>query len=126
MKRLGIAAMLFTIVLAHGCAESNRSRLQRGVDLATSSLEDVGRNPLAAASFASLMDQGGTVMSYIAANMPDDTNLPNFTSEMPTQTWTVLVKPGPGQNDYIIEGYGTDLTKPVITDHGTVVLYHRH
>jgi hypothetical protein len=110
-----VAAVIVAVVLC-GCGKPPEQRkVELGVNFAASNLDAVNKNPMAAISFGSLAEQGGTVLTYLSACMPNNDDLPHFTEGKPDQPWCVVIKPGPGESDYTIEGYGTDLAKPMLT-----------
>jgi hypothetical protein len=58
---------------------------------------------------------------FILSNLPDQD--PVFTSyEMgrPGHPWTVVIREGSAPRQYVIEGYGEDLTRPLLTE--TVIM----
>jgi hypothetical protein len=113
MGWLVIAAMA-----AAGCGGGGEEeRLQRGVRFAKITLERAGTDPMASLALASAEETGGDAVSYIVASLPDQD--PVFTSyerERPTRPWTVVVRAGAAPRQYVIEGYGTDLAKPLVTE----------
>jgi hypothetical protein len=98
-----------------GCGNPDKARLERGVEYAQSRLEEVNHSAVAAMSFGSIEEQGGTVVAYLTAGMPSSAELPRFEMNKASQAWTVVIKNGPGPHDFTIEGYGTDLAQPLKT-----------
>ncbi|MBI4538537.1 MAG: hypothetical protein HY704_03375 [Gemmatimonadetes bacterium] len=107
-------AMVFVAVCfpLSGCYSAQEEALDRGVAYAKNALERVGSDPLAAASLESTLEMGGGIMSYLYAGMPDDPSFPRFTTGRPSQPWTVVVREGEGEREFVIEGYGEDLDSP--------------
>lgn len=88
--------------------------LERSVEQVARVLGDASRNPTAAAALQSNLEGGGTLLSYLAASLPD-----NFTTRItagkPAVAWSIAVRDGQGQYDVIVEGYGDDLGQPLMT-----------
>jgi hypothetical protein len=103
-----------------GCGNPDQARLERGVEFARGRLEEVNHSPVAAMAFGSNDESGGSAVSYLAAGLPADADLPPFEMNAARQPWTVVIKSGPGPHDFTIEGYGTDLAKPLKTATVTV------
>ena len=103
------------------CGESQETRLKRGVMFVKQQLESVNKSPMASMAFTSQMEMGGTVLTYLAACMGPQTDIPPVTSQDPESPWVIVVRDGPAENQYTIEGFGPDLAKPLVTETITVV-----
>jgi hypothetical protein len=123
MKRACMFACLaLVLVLVAGCGESPQKRLKRGVDFAKANLKSVEKNPMASVAFSSHMEMGGDAVTYLAANMGPDVDLPHYAKAAPPQEpWTVVITEGPGPNDFTLAAYGTDLNTPLSTESITVI-----
>ena len=110
----GTFVAVLLVAAACGCGNPDKEKMELGVNFACSTLDAANRNPMAAASYGSMAEMGGTVFSYLAANAPDSDDLPAFTAA-PEKPWGVVVKAGPGPGEYTVEGYGTDLAKPLVS-----------
>jgi hypothetical protein len=103
------------MVLVSGCGNPERDKLERGVRFAKRTLEEVNRNPLASVSFSSQAELGGSLVTYLAANVPDNPSmLPRFDNDEPSTNWTVVLS-WASETNVLIQGFGTDLTKPLVT-----------
>ena len=100
-----------------GCGNPDREKLDYGVGYAKRTIESVNRNPMAAMSLYSIADQGGSLVDYLAANAPESaaSRLPHLENNTPTQPWTVVLSWSSPTN-VLIQGYGTDLAKPLVTE----------
>ncbi len=123
MRRLPAAtlAIVFAASLmagATGCnfEESPEAKVIRSVKFAKRVLEEPGRNELASASYQSMMEMGGDALDYIAANIGEQDDLAPFVRGAPSERWCGVIGPGPENHTYLIEGYGEDLEKPVVTE----------
>ncbi|MGH9389774.1 MAG: hypothetical protein ACRD1Z_09175, partial [Vicinamibacteria bacterium] len=64
---------------------------------------------------------GSGVVGYIVAGLPEkDPLFRNFEADHPTGPWSVVVREVPGSMDYVIEGYGEDLAKPLFVETVTI------
>ncbi|MDQ5984924.1 MAG: hypothetical protein CSYNP_00622 [Syntrophus sp. SKADARSKE-3] len=115
--------IVFTVIAAFvmfflvcGCGSSPNKEVQAAVSYVKSLLERAGKDIPAAMSFASIMESGGTPVSYIAANAPSgDSPLKKFTLTMdrPSGPWSIVIKSGAGPRDFVIEGYGEKTDAPL-------------
>lgn len=116
-KREVVQLVCFSLVLFWACGSGEGDRLQRGVRYAKITLEKAGTNPMAALALQSAEETGGDAVSYIVASLPGQN--PVFTSYergRPSRPWTVVIRPGEGPRQYVIEGYGQDLGKPLYAE----------
>ena len=114
MKRLAFL-LLTGAVLPLACSNPERSRLERGMEFARLNLERTRRDPAAQLSLASMAEMGGTLVQYLAANAAPDADLPRFTEGRPEAPWTVVLRQM-GGGVVVLEGYGEDLSRPVLVD----------
>ncbi len=121
MERTGrVAAIVCMVVFACLPAAwagngANLATLERGVTYAKAQLAKIGRDKLSTLAFAATMEQGGDILTYIVAGLHEPESLPRFERERPTEPWTVVIKSGKATAEFVIEGYGTDLTKPQLS-----------
>ena len=109
-----VAASL-ALLAAAGCSRK-KSELEDGFQFARLMLLNTGKDPLAAGSLASIQDMGGHPVDYITACLPEKPRFSNYEKEKPTQPWSVVVKLGRRPREYVIEGYGDDLSKPLMEE----------
>lgn len=110
-----VAALAAVLVLA-SCGESPKQKLKRGVLFVKVQLEAVNKNPLASASYSSILEQGGQAIHYITACMGPQTDIPPVSMGGEPKPWSIVLREGPGGNEYTIDGYGEDLAKPLVSE----------
>jgi hypothetical protein len=109
------AVLLAGLLLPAGCSRK-KSELEDGFQFARIMLLNTGKDPMAAGSLASIQEMGGHPVDYITACLPEEPRFSNYEKEAPTQPWCVVVKQGRRPREYVIEGYGEDLTKPLMEE----------
>ena len=111
--------LLFTLAAAlpaaTGCSRK-KADLKDGFQFARVMLLNTGKDPLAAGSLASIQEVGGHPVDYIIACLPDEPHFSNYEKEEPRKAWSVVVKLGKRPREYVIEGYGHDLGKPLMEE----------
>lgn len=73
-----------------------------------------------AMAFSSQTETGGNPITYLASCMADDVSYAPIAWEKATKPRSVVVKPGPGANDYTIEEYMDDLATPLRSEVVTI------
>ena len=110
---------MVVLLVVTGCADERKTKLEKGIGFMRSL---TGGNPaeqLAAAQYQASTPEG-MVMLY-AASLPTDGSYPSVCSDRQSlQPWSLLILPGNKENSLIVEGYGDDLTKPIIVEEITV------
>ena len=114
MRRVGCVLMLSALALV-SCKSAERSRLERGMAFARTNLESAGRNPIAGMSLQSALEMGGSLVGYLAANAPENADLPRFEEGRPSAPWTVVLRQLDG-GTVVLEGFGEDLASPILVD----------
>lgn len=107
--------LLLALALA-ACGSSRDRDLADGVAAVKAILERAGKNYADSVALQSALETGGTVVSYVSVNLaPGDSPLRRLKLAMnrPTTPWTIVIKEGDGARDYVIEGYGEDLQRPL-------------
>jgi len=122
-------ALIIACILA-GCGDSvvdpREGAVSRGVARAKSLIDRTATNPMAALSLASSAEQGGTIISYIAASLPDDETFTCYIEGPRPQPYCVTIRSGAAPGEYIIEGYGQNIDKPVVTEKALSTLPRRY
>lgn len=113
-----LARLVLPLALAlAACAPSpEQSRLDTTYGFTVRMLSDVARNPIAAASYGSTIEGGGTPVTYVIVGAPDHADFTDIVWQGPAAPWTVVIKDGPGASDLVVEAYAGDATKPAQTE----------
>lgn len=109
-----LLSILLSISL-FGCSDSQRQLLEKGVQHAERSFQSLHTNELSRLGFEDMMRQGATLVTYVAADAADDAKLPPFISEGPPRKWAVVLRQDEGTGQILIEGYGENLDKPLLS-----------
>ena len=112
------ATGMFVLVMLAGCGGTPDRGLARGVADVKAILEGAGKNYGQSVALQSTLETGGTIINYIALNLPPgDSPLRNLKLEAgrPTQPLSIVIK-NDGPRDYVIEGYGESLSAPLHTE----------
>ncbi len=118
-----VLSVLFTLSFFAGCGDSQEKEVKAAVSYVKSLLDRAGKDTTASLSFNSVIEGGGTPVTYIANNAPSgDSVLKKFTVVMdkPSGPWSIVIKAGAGPREYIIEGYGEKTNAPLVTEKVTV------
>jgi hypothetical protein len=89
--------------------------MERGMAFARARFLAISRNPLAAMVFGSNVEQGATLSAYLAAEMPDNADLPRYQDGGPAGPWGIALR-ALGADTVLIEGYGEALEGPILVD----------
>jgi hypothetical protein len=106
---------IFLLAIAFTACSNKTEGVKNGVMYAKNALEQAGANPFSRATWESIIGRGGNAADYIKATLPKE-NPPfdSFEFGKPTHPWTVVIRPSTEENEYFVEGYGTDLKKPIL------------
>lgn len=111
------AAILATLLGCSGATADPKEReVVLGVGRVKALINSTAISPMAALSLASLAEQGGTIISFIAASLPDNESFTCYIEGPLPQPYCVTVQPGPMPGEYLITGYGQDIGKPIASD----------
>jgi hypothetical protein len=107
-------ALLLTLT---GCSKPNpqREKLDRGMAFARRQLVEASRNPIANMALGNAAEMGGGFTTYLAANMPDNANLPRYQDDEPAEPWSIALRAW-GDGKVIIEGFGDSLNAPIVAE----------
>ena len=108
-------ACVFALCLLAACGagpSAEQRRLDRTYEFAKSNLLAIGTNDMAAMSYQSAVEMGATPVHYLTASMPDDADMARLLWNEPAQPWSVLIKDGPGDNDFVLEAYAEGTAAP--------------
>lgn len=107
-----MVVVLIFITLS-GCGNSQKSKLNLGMDYAEAQLQEIGNNYIAAVSYQSTVETGGSVINYLLTSIMNPEDHPRYELNRATKPWTVVIRYGSAAGEFIIEGYGEDLNNPI-------------
>lgn len=115
---------LSCLVLAAGCSrlggDPKEAEVREGVALVQRLLNGTRRNMMAGLAFASQSEQGGGALSYVAANLSENAKFTCYVENAPNRPYCVSIRRGAAPNEFIIEGYGQSLEKPIVVEKAVV------
>lgn len=111
----GYDAAVFLIVLLAACADPRRDKLDRGMAFARRQFVAASRNPVANMALGNTAEMGGGFSTFLAANMPDNADLPRYQDNDPSGPWSIAVR-AYGDDKVIIDGYGDSLNAPLVAE----------
>jgi hypothetical protein len=128
-RRATLTALAATCAAVLGllaCAgpDPREQEVARSVDFARRALERTRTDVLAAESLRSIAEQGGTLLTYVLANLPGEPGEPAaeaarrprmapFQQDGPARPWSVRLRQEPGSGTVVIEGFGADVGHPL-------------
>jgi PBP1b-binding outer membrane lipoprotein LpoB len=111
--RASILASVALALLLSGCGPSaEQSKLDRTYDLVKGRLEAISHAPMSVMTYQSTLEQGGTPLDYVVASMPEHGDFANIEWQGPAAPWTVVIKNGAGDNEFVLEAYGESVASP--------------
>jgi hypothetical protein len=115
--------ILIPFALLSGCSGSREAQLEQGFATVTAIMERAGNDYASFIAYQSAIETGGTVITYITANLPPGDSVLNglkLETGRPSRPWTIVIRAGKGPGDYVIDGYGKALDKPLHTKSVTI------
>ena len=125
MNRIGSGALIIAILCLFtiACGPDKTEKLKNGVAYAKGALQQVGANPLATATYQSIVGNGGSAAKYVNYMVPKkDPVWAKYEEGKPKEPWTICVNPSGAPGEIAIEGYGSDLKKPVVVEFVKIAL----
>jgi hypothetical protein len=123
-----IIALLLSIVACGSPDDPNKAQtaaLTSAVKSAKKLFERTQTDQMANASFYSVAQMGGSGIHYLVASLPERGNISCYEENKPTGPWCVVVRPGPGELEITIDGFGTQLDKPLLSETAKLGAYKR-
>jgi|WetSurMetagenome_2_1015567.scaffolds.fasta_scaffold346290_1 hypothetical protein len=106
---------ILILFVIFGCTDEKKTKLERGVGFMRSLTNPSPAQGLANAHYQANIPEGMIMLYH--ASLPADGSYPEaYSDRQSLQPWTILVLPGNKENSLIIEGYGEDITKPIIVE----------
>ena len=119
--RASALLMLLLALLLSGCGPSEQQRkLDDTFRFVRNRLESIGHAPMAAMSYQSTIEEGGTPLDYVIASMPDNGDYDAIVWQGPAAPWTVVIRRGTGANSFVLDAYGESASKPSQSESFTV------
>ncbi|NTW06524.1 MAG: hypothetical protein HGA29_01635 [Syntrophaceae bacterium] len=114
-RMLQLLSCFLILFFVFGCTDERKTKLEKGVGFVRSLTNANPANSLAAAHYQADTPEGMVMLYH--SSLPADGSYPNIYSDRQSlQSWSLLVLPGNKVRSLIIEGYGDDLTKPLIVE----------
>ena len=114
-RMLQLLSCILILFFIFGCTDERKAKLERGIGFMRSLTSSNPAQKLAAEHYNASTPEGIIILYH--ASLPTDGSYPEaYGDRQSLQPWTILVLPGNKENSLIIEGYGEDLTKPIIVD----------
>jgi len=110
-----LLSCILILFFVFGCTDERKTKLEKGVGFVRSLTSRSPAQSLAAAQYQADTPEGMTMLYH--TSLPADGSYPNVYSDRKSlQAWSLLILPGNKERSLIIEGYGDDLTKPLIVE----------
>ncbi len=136
IRRLGtllanVAAVAIVAASLGACdsgpaADPREDEVRRAVNQVKALIDSTATNAMAAMSLSSMTEQGGTITTFIAASLPERATFTCFHEGPKPKDWCVWLRRGAAPNEYLIEGYGAALDKPLVQEKATATAARRH
>lgn len=110
-----LLSCILILFFIFGCTDERKTKLEKGIGFMRSLTSTSPVQSLAAANYQADTPEGMVMLYH--ASLPADGSYPNAYSDRKSlQPWSILVLPGNKKRSLIVEGYGDDLTKPLIVE----------
>lgn len=114
-RMLQLLSCFLILFFVFGCTDERKTKLEKGVGFVRSLTNTNPVQSLAAANYQADTPEGMVMLYH--SSLPADGSYPNVYSDRKSlQPWSLLILPGNKERSLIIEGYGDDLTKPLIVE----------
>jgi len=114
-RMFNLLSCILVLFIIWGCPDERKIKLERGVGFIRSLTNPSPAKGLAAEHYQANTPDGMIMLYH--TSLPADGSYPEaYSNRQNLQPWTILILPGNKENSLIIEGYGDDLTKPIIIE----------
>ena len=114
-RMLQLLSCILILFVIFGCTDERKTKLEKGIGFARSLTNTNPVQSLAAAHYQADTPEGMVMLYH--SSLPEDGSYPNVYSDRQNlQQWSLLILPGNKERSLIVEGYGDDLTKPLIVE----------
>ena len=119
-----LAALLLCAGCLAACGDAEKDQkqqqLEQAVGQVTRIINDTSRNTMASAALQSTLEGGGTLVTYVATSLPEKFTH-RITMDRPTAAWSIVLRMPANATEATVEGYGSDLKKPLFTRTASLV-----
>ena len=115
VRRVLVVMAVSSLGFLFGCGDAHVRPVENSVNYAKQMLEKTKTDPMANLAFSSSAEQGGSVITYLAANISDPDGFASYVWMGPPAPYTVVIRPGAAPGEYVIEGYTAETNKPSST-----------
>ena len=114
-RMLQLLSCILILFVIFGCTDERKTKLEKGIGFMRSLTNTNPVQGLAAANYQATTPEGMIMLYH--SSLPADGSYPNVYSDRQSlQQWSLLILPGNKERSLIVEGYGEDLTKPLIVE----------
>jgi hypothetical protein len=103
-------AVMTTALLS--CGDGETAKVDAGVRHVKRTLERVKEDYVSAVTFASALEMGADVTTYVTASTMDPGSVPHLIWQGPAEAYSIVIRPGDETGEYVIEGYGKSTVEP--------------
>jgi len=111
-----ITLALIAAICASGCGDARVTKVEKGVVFAKRLLEKTKTHFPTTVSYNSIVETGGSPVSFLAANAMEPKALPRFIWEGPAAPFSVVLRNGAVAGEIVIEGYKDTTDKAAFTE----------
>ena len=114
-RMLQLLSCLLILFVMFGCTDERKTKLEKGIGFMRSLTNTNPVQGIAVANYQADTPEGMIMLYH--SSLPENGSYPNVYSDRQSlQQWSILVLPGNKERSLIVEGYGEDLTKPLIVE----------
>lgn len=114
--KLLLLSFLAVLFVAAGCTDERKTKLEKGIGFMRGLANPSPVQMAAIANYNADSDPAGLIMLYHSSAVADGSYPEAYSDRQNLQPWSILVLPGSREGAFILEGYGDDLKKPLITE----------
>jgi hypothetical protein len=114
-RMIQLLSCMIILFVIFACSDERKAKLEKGIGFTRSLTNPNPVQSLAAAHYQADTPEGMVMLYH--SSLPEDGSYPNVYSDRQSlQPWSLLILPGHKEGSLIVEGYGDDLTKPLIVE----------
>jgi hypothetical protein len=115
-RMLQLLSCMIVLFIVFGCkgTDDRKVKLEKGIGLMRTFTSSSPVNKVTNGQYQAQTPEGMVMLYHASA---DPNTHPNVCADRQSlQPWSLLVRPGNKEHTLIVEGYGDDLTKPIIVE----------